>query len=238
MDSEASDVGGFFAEGFGCAGKDREGGVVHGDDVFYAEEANGVGGFAGTHGVEVTDGKHGKVGFVEFADEFHIAEEGGVPRVINRKAAGHANDEAGGFAAVNADSVVFDGIRVESVSHCDVEIANGLRAAFAHGSSLFREAFVVDIEAGFENGDDFGMELFGKREEIAEVVSVGVGQKNGVEAREFLESGRADRIGHDPRVDERDLAGRRDERKGAVAEVGDAIAFGVEHEVLRGRVGR
>ena len=61
------------------------------------------------------------------------------------------------------------------------------------------------------------------------MVGVGVRQKNDVEARDGFQSRRADGIGHDPRVDESDFAGSCGERKRAVAEVGDAIAFGVEH---------
>ncbi len=202
---------------------------MHGDDVFYAEQANGVGGFAGAHGIEIADGKKGEVGFMEFADEFHVAEKGSVAGVINGEAAGHANDEACGFAGVNADAVVLDGVRMKGVGHGDVEIADGLRAALAHGTDLFFETLFPDVETSFEDGDDFGMELFGEGEKIAEMVGVCVREKDSVEASEFLEGGRADRVGRDPGIDESDLTGGSGEGKSGVAEVRYAIVFCVEH---------
>ena len=103
MDGEAGDVAAFGAELIGRAGERRECGVVHGDDMLYAEEPDGVSGFARAHGEKVADGEHGEIGLVEFADQFHVAEDGGVAGVIDREAARHSNDEGGRFAAVDSN---------------------------------------------------------------------------------------------------------------------------------------
>jgi len=229
VDGKAGDVTGFVAELIGRACEHGKRGVVHGDDVFCAEEADGVGGFARAHGEKVADGEHGEVRFVEFADEFHVAEDGGVAGVIDGEAAGHSNDEAGRFASVDANAVIFDGVRMEGVGHGDLECADGLRTAFPHGTDFLLETFFRDVEASFEDGGDFGMVLLGEGEEIAKVVGVGVREKNGVEAVDGFQSRRAEGIAGHPGVDEGDVVGRSGERKGAVAEVGDAIAFCVEH---------
>ena len=73
--------------------------------------------------------------------------------------------------------------------------------------------------------------MFGEGEKVTEVVGVGVSQKNRVEAVQFFQGLRAARISHDPGVDERDLAESSGDGKSAVAEIGDAVAFQVEHGV-------
>jgi uncharacterized Zn-binding protein involved in type VI secretion len=78
------------------------------------------------------------------------------------------------------------------------------------------------------------MVLLCEGEEIAEVVGVGVRKKNSVKAGDGFQSRRAEGIGGHPGVDESDFAGRGDERKCAVTEIGDAIAFGVEHVLVSG----
>src|SRR5882757_3685580 len=184
---------------------------MHGDYMLYAEEADGVG------------------GLVEFTDQFHVTEDGGVAGMIGREAAGHSNDESGRFAGVDSSAAVVDGIRMEGMSHGHLKRAGGVGTAFAHGADFLLEAFFRDVEAGLEDGDDFGMVLLCEGEEIAEVVGVSVRKKNSVKAGDGFEARRAEGIGGDPRVDEGDFAGSGGERKCAVTEVGDAIAFGVEH---------
>src|SRR5579859_3567564 len=159
MDGEAGNVGGFLSQLFGGACEHREGCVVHWDDVFHAEEADGVSRLPRAHRENIADGENGEVGLVEFADELHVAENGGVAGVINSEAAGHSNDEACRFAGVNADAVVFDGIRMEGVGHGDVKIAYRLRAALAHGTDFFFETLLADVKTSFEDGGDPGMEL-------------------------------------------------------------------------------
>ena len=73
------------------------------------------------------------------------------------------------------------------------------------------------------------MMLLREGEEIAEVVGVGMRKKNGVKAGDGFQRGWAEGIGGHPGVDEGDFAGSGGERKRTVTEVGDAIAFGVEH---------
>src|SRR5260370_23540473 len=107
MDFEAGDVARFLAQGFGRAGEDRERSVVHGHDVLYAEEAYGVGGFARTHSIEIADGQTGHIRAIEFADELHVAENSGVTGVVQREAAGHANDLTGRVATVAPHAIAF-----------------------------------------------------------------------------------------------------------------------------------
>jgi len=211
MNGEAGDVAGCVAELIGGAGEHGKRGVVHRDDVFHAEEADGVGGFARAHGEEVTDGKHREVGFVEFADEFHVAEDGGVAGVIDREAAGHSKDEAGRFAGVDSNAVIVNGIRMEGVGHGDLKRADGLGTAFPHRADFFFEAFFCDVEAGLEDGNDFGMMLLGEGEEIAEVIGVGMRKKNSVKAGDGFQGRRAEGIGGHPGVDQSDFAGRSGE---------------------------
>src|SRR5208337_411142 len=111
----------------GCAGQHRESRVMHGNDVLNAKKTDGEGGFTRTHGKHVADRQHGDVRFVNFADEFHVPEDGGVSRVVNRRAAGKLDDVAASLAAVQALAVVFDGVGVKRVGHGDLEIPNLLR---------------------------------------------------------------------------------------------------------------
>ena len=60
---------------------------MHGDNVFYSEQSDGAGGLARAHSVEIADGEESDIGLVEFADEFHVAEDGGISCVINGEAA-------------------------------------------------------------------------------------------------------------------------------------------------------
>jgi len=118
---------------------------------------------------------------------------------------------------------------MEGMSHGHLKQADGLGTAFSHRADFPLEAFFRDVEASLEAGNDFRMVLLCEGEEIAEVVGVGVSKENSVKAGDGFQPRRAEGIGGDPRVDEGDFAGSGGERKCAVAEVGDAIAFGVEH---------
>src|SRR5262249_55349407 len=130
---------------------------------------------------------------------------------------------------VNRRIGAINGIRMEGVSQCDLEIAGGLCAALAHSNRFLVETLTADIQSRFKNREDFGVMLFCKRENVAEVIAVGMRKKNGVELWNFFERFGASGICRDPGINQRHLAGRRCEREGAVAEVGDTIAFCVEH---------
>ena len=121
MNREALNSLAFLAQGFRRASEHGERGVVHGDDVLHAEKADGVRSFARAHGEEIADGKHGELRFVEFADELHVAEEGGVSRVIESDAAGKANDVAAGFAGLDADTVVVERTGMKGVGHGELK---------------------------------------------------------------------------------------------------------------------
>src|SRR5256885_6181882 len=154
--------------------------------------------------------------------------------MIGREAAGHSNDESGRFAGVDSSAVVVDGIRMEGMGHRHLKRADGLGTALSHGADFLLEAFFRDVEASLEDGDDFRMVLLCEGEEIAKVVGVGVRKKNSVKAGEGFQARWAEGVGGHPRVDEGDFAGSGGERKCAVTEVGDAIAFGVEHVYFSG----
>src|SRR5581483_11301581 len=183
---------------------------------------------------DLADGEQGEVRLVEFGDELHVAEKGGVAGVIEREAAGKAKNQAGGFAGVDAHAVVVNGIGMEGVGQGDFEGTDFLRAALAHGARFLGEALAFDPQAGLVDGDDRGPVLLGECEQVAEMIGMAMGEEDGVETRDVLGRSGTDGIGHDPGVDERDFAGRSGDGKGAVAEVGNLVAFEIEHENLRG----
>jgi len=71
--------------------------------------------------------------------------------------------------------------------------------------------------------------LLGEGERISEMIAVRMGKENGIELRNFFQGFGASGVRCDPGVYECDLAGSSCEGKGAVAEISDAIAFGIEH---------
>src|SRR3954453_13659562 len=95
-------------EFFGRAGEDRHHvlAVVHWDDVLHAEEPGSVGGLQGTHREPVADGQERQVRAVEFADESHVAEEGGVAGVVELEPALELDHVAERFSAVDRAPVV------------------------------------------------------------------------------------------------------------------------------------
>jgi len=117
------------------------------------------------------------------------------------------------------------------VGHADFEVTNLLLAAFAHGASFLLETFAFDPKTCFENGHDFRAKLLSRRQKIAQVVRVRVREKNRVEAVKFFPGFRAAGVGRYPGVNQCDLPGRSGQRKSAVAEIGDAVAFEVEHKI-------
>ena len=118
---------------------------------------------------------------------------------------------------------------MESMGQSNLEIARGLRAALTHAGHFFLEAVFRDVFSCFMNCKNSRMVLFGERERVSEMVTVSMREKNCVELRDFFQGFGASGVCGDPGIDERDLAGGRCEGKGTVAEVDDAIAFGVEH---------
>src|SRR5215470_2314380 len=118
---------------------------------------------------------------------------------------------------------------MEGVSQRDLEIAGSLRSALAHSHRFLIETLTADIQSRFKNCEDFGVMLFCKRESVAEVIAMGVREKNGVELWNFLEGFGASGICRDPGVNQRHVAGGSCKREGAMTEVGDTVAFGVEH---------
>src|SRR5215470_9497100 len=121
MDGELGNPARLLAQSRYGAGQERKRGVVHGYDMPHAEQADRIRRLARTHGKAVTDRQQSHVRSVQFADEFHIAEDRRVSRMIHSEAARHSNDEASRLASVDTLPAVVDGIGMKSVSHGDFE---------------------------------------------------------------------------------------------------------------------
>jgi hypothetical protein len=94
VDLEAGDVFCFGFELIWRSDQRRERAVVHRDRVFHAEKARGVGRFLRSHREIVPDWQERDIRFVKLSDQFHVAEDARVSRVIERKAARHADDQS------------------------------------------------------------------------------------------------------------------------------------------------
>src|SRR5260370_1988040 len=151
--------------------------------------------------------------------------------MINDDAAGKTDQVTSRFASIEAHTIFIDRIRMHRVRHADFEVTNLLRAAFADGASFLVETFAFDPKTCFENGHDFRAKLLSQRQKIAQVVRVRVREKNRLEAVKFFPRFRAAGVGRYPGVDQCDLPGRSGQRKSAVAEIGDAVAFEAEQKI-------
>src|SRR5256885_13023160 len=80
MDLQPRNILGVLLEFFGPSREDREGRIVHWDNVFDAQEADGVSRFARAHRKVIADGKQRNIRLVKFANQFHVTEQGGVAR--------------------------------------------------------------------------------------------------------------------------------------------------------------
>src|SRR3989339_2144493 len=70
-------------EDLGIDADRREGIVVHGHDQLGGEKIGRSDRVLDTHGVVVADGQQGHVEAVQLADELHVREEAGIPRVVH-----------------------------------------------------------------------------------------------------------------------------------------------------------
>ena len=68
--------------------------VVHWDDEVGSDEFGCFGCELGSHGEAVADGEHCDVGFIDFADEFHVGEEVGIACVVDGVSCDIENDSA------------------------------------------------------------------------------------------------------------------------------------------------
>src|SRR5918998_2783549 len=112
-----------------------EGPVVDRDDVPHAEEAGGVGGLVGTHHHLVADGQEGDVRAVELPDQLHVAEDSGVPGVVDPEAALELYDVTHRLAGVDHGAVVQgDGRGVEGVGrgYLDPTCPDGAALLYGH----------------------------------------------------------------------------------------------------------
>src|SRR5579885_2485923 len=203
--------------------------IVHRNHVLHAQQANRKRCLARPHCEDVADRQASDVGFVDLPDEFHVAKNGGVTRVIQRHAAGQPHDIAARFPCVQPFAGVLDGIGVKRVGHRNVEIANLLRAAFVAGKRLRAGPLRFQPEVRFKRRHHFRFVLFGQSEQVTQMVRMAVRQEDGIQPRQLLQVLRAARIRVNPGIDEGKLPAGCLQAKGAVPEIGDRVAFQIQH---------
>ncbi len=115
----------------GCAGEQRERAVVHRHHLLHAQPLRRHGRGVGPHREAIADRQKRDVGFVELADQFHVAEQRGIARVVNRLVVLEFHDEAGGLTEID-DAVLVDAAAVARIGHGDAQAFAGDRAALVH----------------------------------------------------------------------------------------------------------
>ena len=179
FEGEAFDAD-FFEGGGEFGGVLSDGGpsvVVDGEDGFGAEEFGGEEGMVGAHGEGVADGEAGEIDFVEFAEELHVGEEGGVAGEVDGfgfAAVFELDDPAAGLAAVGA---VGEGGGVKGDGVGDGAEGEGFGAAVVHIDDVWGALF-FEVGGDFVVGGDGGVGAFGDGEGVFGVVKVGVADED------------------------------------------------------------
>ena len=101
--------------------------------------------------------------------------------MVHREPAWHSYDETRGLSAIKPQAMVIDRIRMKRVGHGDFKIADFLRTALSHRASLLHKTFALDPQAGLKHCRNPGPVLRGQRQQVAQVVGMGVGQENRVQ---------------------------------------------------------
>src|SRR5262249_30173296 len=151
------------------------------DDFARADETAGEGGLAGTHGVEIADGKKGELGAIEFLEKLHVGEDVGIAGEVEGAIVGETENVARRLAAIDHFAVIEEAATVDGVGHGDGDVANLLRAALVHGAGV-GDAFRLEPVGGLKNGNHFGGEFPGDGNGVVDVVEVAVGDADGIDA--------------------------------------------------------
>ena len=178
---------------------------MHGDDRLRLQQIAGVCGFARPHGVVVADGQHGNLGRIEVANDGHVTEHIGIAGVVDLHSVGKLDHVAAGLAAVNDLVAVGNSAGVVGVHHGDLDVADGLGAAFVHLRDLL-DAFLSQPVAQLGNCHHHRVVLLGDFDGVADVVEVTVGAQHDIHFLDVLLLRRTRGIAHDPGVDEDGLA--------------------------------
>src|SRR6266481_5664562 len=101
MNFKAWDIAGEFAQRFGPPGERRKRSVVHGYHMLHVEQTDRESGLTRPHREAVSDWQQREAGSVQVADDFHIAEDGGIAGVVNRQSSRQADNVSARFAAIN-----------------------------------------------------------------------------------------------------------------------------------------
>ena len=66
--------------------------MVDGKDVVDAKQADRVGGLTGIHCEAATYRQTDQIGFVKFTDDFHVAKDRGIARIVQCESSGQPYD--------------------------------------------------------------------------------------------------------------------------------------------------
>src|SRR5215218_3309858 len=205
----------------GGAWQEREGAVVYRDDVPDAEEPSGVCSLEGAHYHLVADRQESEVRAVELPDQLHVAEDGGVSRVVELEAALELDYVAHRFAGVDHAAVVQGDARgVEGVGRRDLDPSDLNRAAFLDRYRVL-DAHALEVGEDLEVRNGPGAGLSHERLYIREVIEVPVGDQDGIERTHALELVRGLGVLGKNRVYDDLRVTRSREPEGRVPQVGD-----------------
>ena len=96
MNFQTGDILREFAKRVGRSRQRRKGSIVNGEDVVDSQETNCIGSFAGAHREMVANRQTDQIRLINFTDDFHVAKNAGVTRMIQRKTSGQPDDQSGG----------------------------------------------------------------------------------------------------------------------------------------------
>ena len=95
---------------------------------------------------------------------------------------------------------------------------------------LLLESLALNPQASLENSHDLRFVLLGQRQQIRGMVGVRVRQKDHVESRNLFQRLRTHGVAHHKWVNQPNLATASRQRKRAVAEIGNLVSLGVDHQ--------
>jgi hypothetical protein len=196
--------------------EDGEGAEVARHAALGADQLECDGCFARSHGVVIADRDDRDVGFVDAADQLHVAEHAGVSGEIERRAVGGLQHDSRRLAGVGA---VRRGARMERVRQRDLHAIDVDRAALVRSVHIrFGNTLLPEPAAELDERDDLAVVLFREADGVSDVVAVPMRERDDVDALRRLLALGALRIPVQERVDVDALAVRGIHAEGRVAE--------------------